>query len=231
LNHSADLGASTQLLKAVSANPELGRLVRLYRPAPTVAFSRREETMAAFGDAVSEAVAFGFEPVVRPAGGRMVALDPQWVVLDVITPEPTRSMSHQDVYTRYGDGFVEMLTELGVQANFGPVAGEYCPGDYSVNARNAVKLVGTAQRVTRGARLFSASIPLSISPNVGELFTRVNAILGLEWNAATLGALEHEVPGITGDALETALLNTFAPDIHEECSLADVLDFAQRLAA
>ena len=69
----------------VAGKPELGTVVRVYQPGPTVAFSRKEETMPGFPDAVSEALAFGFEPVIRPAGGRMVALDQQWLVLDIVT--------------------------------------------------------------------------------------------------------------------------------------------------
>ncbi len=224
LNPSADLLASRRLLQSVAANPEFGTVVRLYRPAPTVAFSGRESTMSAFPEAVGEAMAFGFEPVIRPAGGRMVALDENWLVLDIIAPESGRDTAHKDVFLAHGQKFVELLQRLGVAASLGAVAGEYCPGDFSINARGRVKIVGTAQRVTRGARLFSASIPLHISPSVAELFVRVNRILGLEWDARTLGALDREAPGLSGEALEAALLNSFAPQVDEEATLADLFD-------
>ena len=42
------------------------------------------------------------------------------------------------------------LARLGVDARVGEVAGEYCPGRYSVNARGAVKLAGIGQRVVGG---------------------------------------------------------------------------------
>jgi lipoate-protein ligase A len=222
LTPSADLGASERLLKAVAAKPSIGKIIRVYRPNPTVAFSGLEQRLEGFTNAVGEARAFGFEPVIRPAGGRMVALDEQWLVLDVITPEPARRIMHSDVYRFYGDAFVELLASLGVQANFGPVEGEYCPGEYSVNARESVKLVGTAQRVVRGARLFSACIPFEVSFNVAELFSRVNQQLGLEWRPSTLGSVHEEAPLLTIDQLEAKLLETFASEITRTATLTDV---------
>ena len=230
LNPTADLKASERIMAAVAANPEIGRIVRLYRPAPTVAFSTIEMTLPEFSHAVGESVAFGFEAMVRPAGGRMVAIDEQWIVLDVITPEPVRNPSHRNVYDEFGSKFVEVLTGFGIDARYGSVEGEYCSGDYSVNARGAVKLVGTAQRVTRGARLFSASIPFDISVNVRELFSRINGLLGLSWSPATLGCIKDEVPDASFEALEAALLTAFAPNAQNEGSLAEIFRSTKKLA-
>ena len=230
LEHSADLKASERLLSIVSAAPSLGRIVRIYRPSPTVAFSGLEQRLPGFADAVGQSIAFGFDPVVRPAGGRMVALDEGWLVIDIITPEPYLSVAHRDVYEEFGATFVSLLRDLGVDAAMGAVPGEYCPGDYSINARGAVKLVGTAQRVRRGARLFSACIPYSISFNVAALFDRINAALGLDWNPETLGSLEFEAPGLSIDALERALINTFAPEAETPVSLTDIYRDSRELA-
>jgi lipoate-protein ligase A len=229
LNPTADLLASRRVLDAVAQNHDMGTIVRLYRPAPTVAFSGRETSLPGFAEAVSESIAFGFEPVIRPAGGRMVAVDENWLVLDVISPEVGRDIAHKDMFLRHGNTFVKMLSEWGIHANVGSVAGEYCPGDYSVNARNAVKIVGTAQRVTRGARLFSASIPFQISPGVAELFTRINSLLELEWDPQTLGSIHTEAPHVLFAELERAVVTHFAPQIDAESSLADLFDFDQSL--
>lgn len=229
LNPTADLTLTTRLLNLVANNHEIGSVVRVYRPAPTVAFSGIERRMPRFGEAVGEALAFGFEPVIRPAGGRMVALDQQWLVMDVITPETIKSDS-RNVYLSEGKKLVDLLGSLGVQAGLGAVAGEYCPGDYSINARGDVKIVGTAQRVVRGARLFSASIPMSISSDVGQMFDRVNALLGLDWNNRTLGSIEKESPEVSIEGLEQALISVFAPDATEGAELADLLDYDRNLA-
>jgi octanoyl-[GcvH]:protein N-octanoyltransferase len=222
---SSDLGASRRLLDIVADNSDLGRIVRLYRPSPTVAFSRRETLLDGFAEAIAEATAFGFEPVVRPAGGRAVVLDTEWLVLDVITPEARHPrVEYRDVFVDFGARFVELFSDLGLRTAVAPVTGEYCPGDFSVSCRNEVKLVGTAQRVTRGARLFSASIPFAVSSTVEELLTRVNELLELEWNPSTLGSVSSESPAIRLSDLDAALLHTFARDIDSESSLADFFD-------
>lgn len=221
LHATADLMASLELLHAVSAYPELGGIVRVYRPAPTLAFSRRETRLSGFADAVAEAVAFGFEPVIRPAGGRAVALDPEWIVLDVITPEPVRR-DNTEVYRDFGQRLVEFARAHGVDARLGPVAGEYCPGEYSVNARGVVKLFGTAQRVSGHARLFSACVARSVSPIAAELLDRVNRALELDWSPATLGSLAVEAPDWAPAAVEAELSTLFAGTMAPETSLADV---------
>ncbi|MFM6974319.1 MAG: lipoyl protein ligase domain-containing protein [Agromyces sp.] len=221
LNATADLMASQDLLHAVSQHPELGAIVRVYRPAPTLAFSRRESHLPRFAEAVAEASAFGYEPVIRPAGGRAVALDAQWLVLDVITPELTRR-DNTEVYRDWGQRLVDLAREHGVDARLGPVEGEYCPGEYSVNARGVVKLFGTAQRVSRHARLFSASVALSISPIAAELLDRVNRLLELDWSPATLGSLAVEAPGWAAESVEHQLAAAFAGAHAPECSLADI---------
>jgi len=224
LNPTADLELSTRILSQVAANHELGSVVRIYRPAPTVAFSGIERRMPRFGEAVGEAVAFGFEPVIRPAGGRMVALDEQWLVMDVITPEVIKSDS-RSVYLNQGRKLVDILKGFEIQAGIGAVPGEYCPGDYSINARGQVKLVGTAQRVVRGARLFSASIPISVSRNVAQMFDRINAHLDLDWDNRTLGSIENENASVSIDELEQALIAVFAPTAGEGVELADILEY------
>jgi lipoate-protein ligase A len=188
-----------------------------------------ERRLPGFQDAVGEAAAFAFEPLIRPAGGRMVAVDQDWVILDIITPELEKTFSHREVYLEFGAVLVNVLRELGIDANLGPVAGEYCPGDYSINARGKIKLVGTAQRVQRGARLFSACIPISISYSVAALFERVNAELGLDWNPETLGGLDEEAPQITADVLEDKLIEAFAPQVDGFESLTDVYQFNREL--
>lgn len=159
----------------------------------------------------------------------MVALDQDWLIVDVITPEPEKTKSHRDVYLEFGAILVNVLRGLGVDANLGAVTGEYCPGEYSINARGQVKIVGTAQRVQRGARLFSACIPISISHSVATLFERVNAELGLDWDPATLVGLSSEVPNFSIDDLEEKLITAFAPEVDSFDSLTDLYQFNRQL--
>jgi hypothetical protein len=90
-----------------------------------------------------------------------------------------------------------------------------------VNAAGRLKLVGTAQRVVRGASLLGAVVLVRGGARVRAVLEDVNAALGLEWDPATAGAAEDVVPGLTVDAVERAVL-----DAHGEPLAAGSLDEA-----
>jgi hypothetical protein len=73
-----------------------------------------------------------------------------------------------------------------------------------------VKLVGTAQRLVRGASLLGAVVLVQGGARVRAVLEDVNAALGLAWDPATAGAAEDEVPGLTVDAVERAVLDAYA---------------------
>ena len=87
--------------------------------------------------------------------------------------------------------------------------GEYCPGAYSVNARGRVKLIGTAQRLVRGAALLGASIVVGDGPGIRAVLDDVYAALEFAWDATTAGAVDEEVPGVTLDAVEAAVVAAY----------------------
>ena len=93
-----------------------------------------------------------------------------------------------------GERLAGALRAVGVDARVGEVPGEYCPGAYSVNARGRVKLIGTAQRLVRGAALLGASIVVGDGPGVRAVLRDVYAALEFEWDEATAGAVDEEVP-------------------------------------
>lgn len=206
----ADLARSVALLRAVAAGTTAQRrVVRLSVPPPTVAMSRRESRMPGFGEASEAAVGHGFVPVVRPTGGRAVAYDQTCVVFDVIVREDEGAGDQARFFREIGARLVGAMRALGVDARLGEVPGEYCPGEYSVNARGVAKLIGTSQRAVRGARLLSGMVPLGPVDRFAAVLTEVNAALGLDWDPATFGSLAHENPGLSrrtvADALVVAL--------------------------
>lgn len=203
---AGDLAISLRMLKYVAANPETPRLIRAYHPEPTVAFSRRESLLPGFPAAVSAAASRGFTPVIRPAGGRAVAYDQSCLIVDLVNAEDGGygGRDNESHFKTIGNQFADALRELGVDARVGPVPGEYCPGTYSVNARDQVKLVGTAQRVTRGARLLSASIPIAETGSLIDVLIDVNRELDFAWHERTFGSVLGEVSGVTAvDVTET----------------------------
>ena len=110
----------------------------------------------------------------------------------------------------------------------GEVAGEYCPGAFSVNARGRVKLIGTAQRLVRGAALLGASIVVGDGAGVRSVLTDVYAALEFDWDATTAGAVDEEVPGITLDAVEAAVIAAYG-ELEPAALDQETLALARRL--
>jgi lipoate-protein ligase A len=144
--------------------------------------------------------------VVRPAGGRLAAYGEGALVLDLVAPHPEPRAEHRVRFGLAAASLADGLRELGVDARVGPVPGEYCPGDYSVNARGRTKLVGTAQRITRHGFLFSAVVLVSDPDPVRAVLEETYPLLGLDWDPATVGSVADDVPGITIADVAAALV-------------------------
>jgi octanoyl-[GcvH]:protein N-octanoyltransferase len=187
-----------------------GPVLRLYRPAPTLAFGRLDALRPGFAAAAAAAREVGFEPVLRAPGGHAVAYHEGCLGIDEALPERDPIAGLQDRFARSGELLAEALRTLGVDARVGRVAREFCPGDFTVNAGGRVKLVGTAQRVVRHASLLAASVAVIGGARLREALAAVYEPLELDWDPATAGAVEDEVPGVTVDDVERAVLDAYA---------------------
>jgi octanoyl-[GcvH]:protein N-octanoyltransferase len=200
-----DLERSVELLRSVASGEiREERVLRLYRPVATLALTRRESRMPGFAAASEAAVRRGFAPAIRPTGGRAVAYDGSCLVFDLISRDDA-TLDPSDYFARAGNSIVHALRSLGVDARLGEVAGEYCPGEYSINARGVVKLVGTSQRAVRGARMLSGMLAFGAVERFVAVLLEANAALGLEWDPATFGTMLVEAPGVSRQAVEDAL--------------------------
>ncbi|HWE10902.1 MAG TPA: hypothetical protein VG325_16245 [Solirubrobacteraceae bacterium] len=200
-----DIALSAALLARV-ASRERPPVLRCYRPLPTVAFGSRDRFLPGFPGATAAAGRHGFVPVIRAAGGRAAAYDRGCLVLDEIMPAAD-SMSA--IGERFADGAehqARALRGLGVDARVGQVAGEYCPGEFSVNARGDVKLIGSAQRIIRGAWLFSTVVVVNSAGTLRPVLEDVYAQLGLAWDPATTGSVANELSGVSIQGVQRALL-------------------------
>jgi len=139
----------------------------------------------------------GFEPFVRPVGGRLACYDEGSLVLDVLLrcddPRPGTTARFRVLADAIGSG----LRRLGVDARTGAVPGEYCPGDWSVNARGTTKLVGTGQRLVRDAVLLTAVIVVASPDPLADAMQEAYRHLGLAFDPRTVGAVAEHVPGIS----------------------------------
>jgi lipoate-protein ligase A len=199
------MALSHALLRRVAAG-EVAPLVRLYRPAPTLAFGRLDTHRPGFPDAVRAARAHGFEPIVRVTGGRAAAYGEGALIYEEITPAPDIT---EGLEARFRDGarlIARALAELGLDARVGELPGEYCPGAWSVNLEGRIKVAGTAQRVMRGAALFSAFVLVGGGARARAVLADVYAALELDWRPETAGAVEDVDASIEPGTVERALL-------------------------
>jgi lipoate-protein ligase A len=204
-----ELALSMVMLEAV-ARAEHGPVLRCYCPPATVAFGRRDSFLPGFAAAARLAEGHGFAPVIRSAGGRAAAYDDGCLVIEEIAVDPSSTTAVQQRFAREAEAQALALRALGVDARVGEVPGEYCPGAFTVNARGRVKLVGAAQRVIRGGWLMSSVVVVERAAPLRVVLEDVYAALGLEWNPDTVGAISDEVPGITVEAVEAALIAAYA---------------------
>jgi octanoyl-[GcvH]:protein N-octanoyltransferase len=208
-DQTGEVAMAQAMLRAVSRG-DAGPLLRLYRPTgPAVAFGRRDVRQPGFDDAVAAVRRAGFTPCVRAPGGRAVAYTEHALVVDHVGPDPDWPSRLEARFAEFGALWANVLRGFGVDARLGEVPGEYCPGSHSVNARGVVKLVGTAQRMVRGAWLFSAVLVLDGAPVLRPLLREVYDALELPFADRSVGSLADEVPGLAAETVEKAVLAAY----------------------
>jgi octanoyl-[GcvH]:protein N-octanoyltransferase len=205
---AADLTVGPALLRIVASQPATGWL-RMYRPVPTVGFSRRDTMTLNYSRAVDAATAHGFQPAVRSPGGRAAAYHRSCLCFDLVLPDFGERNPVQQI-SALGELVAGVLRSLGTDARVGEVPGEYCPGRFSVNGGGVAKIVGTAGRRVRGAILLGGSIIVADADPIRVVLTEVYAALGLSMEPQTVaGAVDFgcvtDDAGAAGDALITAL--------------------------
>jgi octanoyl-[GcvH]:protein N-octanoyltransferase len=200
-----DIALSHALLGRV-ARGELAPTVRLYRPGPTLAFGRLDTLRAGFAEAGDAARDAGFAPIVRLAGGHAAAYHEQSLIYEEITAQDDATARLHDRFRDGAELLAGAIAGFGVDARVGEIAGEYCPGAYTVSAAGRIKLVGTAQRVVRGGALLSAFVLVGGGEQLRAALFDVYRALELSWDPATAGALDDAAPGVPVEALADAIL-------------------------
>jgi lipoate-protein ligase A len=193
-----------------------------------VAFGKQDVNSPGYTDAVTAAYAAGFEAVQRLAGGRAAVFHEHTIAFAWAgRARDTWSGTH-DRFRRIAAIVERALQRLGVDARIGEIPREYCPGEYSINARGQAKLVGIGQRLIKGAWHIGGVIVVAEGERVRNVLIPVYEALGLDWDPATAGAVDQEVAGVRWDDVAAALLAEL-PE-HEPAELdRATLEMAQRL--
>lgn len=142
----------------------------------------------------------------RLSGGRAAAFTEGALSLTLTLPDPRPAARTNQRFVEWTQLVRDAFRDLGADARIGPVPDEYCPGEFSVNAGGRTKLAGVGQRMIRGAAHVGFVILVSGTGLVAEVLAPVYRELGLEFRHESVGSLEDELPGITLEDAERALL-------------------------
>jgi octanoyl-[GcvH]:protein N-octanoyltransferase len=200
-----DTGISHAVLRRVAAG-ELGATFRLREAEPVLAFGKQDANSPGFPRAVEAARAAGFAPVLRLAGGRAAVFHRGTLAFAHATPDERPTRGTRQRFERTGDWLVAALRRLGVDARVGEVPGEYCPGAFSVNAGGRIKVAGVGQRLIAGAAHLGGVVVVTDGAAVRDVLIPVYEALGLEWDPATAGSVEDDVPGVSVEDVIDAIV-------------------------
>jgi octanoyl-[GcvH]:protein N-octanoyltransferase len=205
---AGDTAVSRALLQRVDAG-ELPATLRLSRPPRVVAFSARDARSPGFSAAVAAARARGFGAVLRLAGGRPAVFTPATIAFALAEPAKTPATHITRRFRVMAEALRDAFVALGIDARVGAVPGEYCPGDWSVNARGEVKLAGVGQRLLRRAAHTGGVVVVGDAGDVTAVLTDVHAAMGIAWDPAATGAVSDEVD-VDWESVRTAVAAAFA---------------------
>jgi octanoyl-[GcvH]:protein N-octanoyltransferase len=200
-----DTAVSHAILRRVSDGDE-PETFRLHRPGAIVAFGPLDRHEPGYAEAIAAARAQGFGAIQRLAGGRAAVFDQDTLAFSWAIPDPSPRTGIGRRFEELASIVASAFRSLGVDARVGAVAGEYCPGEFSVNARGKTKLMGVGQRIVIRAAHVGGVVVVGGSDRVRDVLVPVNRALGLDWDPSTVGSLQDEVPGVTWADASRAIL-------------------------
>jgi len=221
-----DTAVSGATMRRVAAG-ELPETLRLARPGRVVAFAKRDVLSPGYAEAVAAARAAGFGSVVRLAGGRAAVFHKGTLELAHAVPDPDARTGIRPRFESTAELVARALRRLGVDARVGEVPGEYCPGRWSVNAAGVRKLAGIGQRVISGGAHVGTVIVADDAASVRAVLEPVYRALSLDWDPATVGAVEHPWADVR-DAVLAEYAERF--ELVEDVLDAETLALARALA-
>jgi octanoyl-[GcvH]:protein N-octanoyltransferase len=196
---------------------ELPETLRIARPGTTVAFAKRDAVSPGYDAAMRAAREQGFEATLRLAGGRAAVFHDGTMEIGHAVPAAEPRAGIHERFRQTAGRLARALVTLGVDARVGEVAGEYCPGRYSVNARGAAKLAGIGQRVVGGGSHTGVVLVVEGEERINAVLEPVYAALGLDWEPGVTGSVRSEEAGATWERVADALVTEYG----RECEVVE----------
>jgi lipoate-protein ligase A len=176
------------MLRCVAAT-SIGESLRLYTPDNASLFSSLDARRPGYAEAIAHAEQAGFPPLIRLAGGQAALFLEESVAFAWATPDPDARLHIRPRFEQVSHWIMQSLRRLGLDARVGPVAGEYCHGEYSVNIAGRVKVMGVGQRVIRGAAHIGGVITISQTQILRDTLGPIYRALDVEFDPKTAGGI------------------------------------------
>jgi len=194
-----DVGLSHALMLAAGASG--AEALRVWTPPAALSFGRLDLLAPRAAGAIAAARGAGLEPVRRLAGGRAAAIGAGTACLGWASAAAQLEDMRYEITAAV---LLDALGRLGVAARIGELAGEWCPGAWSVLVGEK-KVGGLAQRVARGGAWAEAVVIVDGAKELAAALDQVQRALGIDWAPGTMGALSDAVPGVTPAEFHRAL--------------------------
>jgi octanoyl-[GcvH]:protein N-octanoyltransferase len=190
----ADLGTgiSAALMRRV-ARGQVPPTARLHRTGPILAFGRLDKLKPGYRRAVEIAREHGYEPIERLAGGRAAVFHEGTLSFSMATRQAGAYAGTRERFEEMAKIIAGTLERLGIDGRVGEVPGEYCPGEYSVNAGGRVKIAGIGQRVITGGAHVGGVVVVRGASRIREVLEPIYDALELRWEPATTGSVAVEI--------------------------------------
>ncbi|MGB3098369.1 MAG: hypothetical protein WBB30_03655 [Solirubrobacterales bacterium] len=181
-------GVSAAILRRV-ARGDLPATMRIHRTGRSLAFGRIDRLAPGYPRALEIAREQGYEPVERMAGGRAAVFHEGTIAFSRASRESSLHAGTRDRFEGMATTIAGALQRMGLDARVGEVAGEYCPGEWSINWGGRRKLAGIGQRVVAGGAHVGGVLVLRDEQAIRDVLVPVYEALGLEWDPATAGSI------------------------------------------
>ena len=211
-----DMELVRSALAGLNENP-VGML-RFYRPKPTAAFSPRDTAMPNYLEAAAAMRGLGFEPVERRTGGQLAVYDENALVINLVAAHREPHVQIHERFKLFSGAIVAGLRALSIDARIGALAGEYCPGDFSVNGEGRIKLAGLAQRVMKHGYHIGAVISVLRSAKAKAAIAEAYDFLNMPFAPSTFGSLVEIDPRLSFATIHNQIQLSVAANIDIEAN-------------
>ncbi len=184
-------------------------VIRAWVPPRHLAFGRRDTAREGYTGAREIADTHGYEPVTRRVGGHAVAYTGDMVAFVYGVPTETATSKIHDRYAYVQTQVKHALEATGAGVACGEPDAAFCPGEYSLQAEG--KIVGMAQRVTRGTVLVGGCIVVRERDEavLADVLAPIYGALDIPFRPEAVGSLEAAGGPTTPGAVVETLTATF----------------------